>query len=303
MAISTRAMSIGGSVLVALLLILGAYVLSSPNLIQRVDAGSIEDALKAYATKDSDSDGLEDWREAVYGTDPNNPKSFNGEVTDGEAVEQGLVKPRFSSEEPQQSTPTDIPGINAKPDTVTSQFSRKLLEQYLLTRGSEKPSSDDIYKFVETAVKTLPDNWENKAYKSTDVKVSGSGKTAVEAYVKQLGAILTSYSVLGEADSAEYFYSLVAKEDKTSVLKLEAHAKQYKDIGKSMLSLSVPAEVAPAHLRLANAFSHMGYVVEGLSLYTKDPLLSMVSANQYLNIRREMALALKNMAEVLKQNI
>lgn len=303
MAISTRAMSIGGSVIVALLFILGAYVLSSPNLIHTADASSIEDALKAYATKDTDADGLEDWREAIYGTDPNNPKSFNGTLTDGEAVEQGLVKPRFTSEENKDSAPIDIPGINAKPDTLTSQFSRKLLEQYLLSRGSTKPSSDDIYQFVETAVKDLPDAWDSSAYRSTDVKVSGSGVAAVELYMKQLGAILASHSVLVEADSADYFYQLVAKGDNASVQKLQTHAKQYKDLGKSMMLLSVPAEIASAHLRLANAFSHMGYVVDGLSLYTKDPLLSIVSANQYLSVRRDMATAVKNMAEVLKQNI
>ena len=89
----------GGSVAIFLLLIVTAYGMSGPLPFHTSTAGaeSTHDLLVSYASKDTDNDGLPDWQESLYGTDPNNAHSVNATVTDGEAVTQGLVKARFAT--------------------------------------------------------------------------------------------------------------------------------------------------------------------------------------------------------------
>ena len=66
MAFSKKTISILSSIALSVLLIIGAYGLSSlSSLIGIADAGSTDALLKAYAEKDTDSDGLFDWQESL----------------------------------------------------------------------------------------------------------------------------------------------------------------------------------------------------------------------------------------------
>lgn len=302
MAISSRTVSIAGSCVLSLLLIIGAYVLSSPGGIPVADAGSTEQLLKEYAEKDTDADGLEDWKERIYGTDAKNPQSVQAGLNDGEAVAQGLVKPRFETEV-QGTDTTDIPGIDAGPETLTDQFSRELLEKYLLTRGAEAPSSEDIYTFVQGAVAKLPAPGSANTYKPTDVRIAGSGAAAVDTYALAVGKVFELYGVRTEKNTPEYYYDLVVEESPTAVQMLKTHAKAYGTIAQNLLLVPTPAETASAHLRLINALAYMSEVTTDLSVYSTDPLKALVAAEVYLGVEREFALSMQNLATVLKNNL
>lgn len=302
MAISSRSMSIAGSCVLSLLLIIGAYVLSSPGGTLVADAGSTEQLLKEYAEKDTDADGLEDWKERIYGTDPQNPQSVQAGIDDGEAVAQGLVKPRFETQTSTTQT-TDIPGIDAGPETLTDKFSRELLEKYLLSRGAEAPSSEDIYTFVQSAVAKLPEPGSSNTYGPTDVRIQGSGAEAVNTYALALGKVFELYGVSTEKNTPEYYYDLVVEESPTAMQMLKTHAKAYNSIAKNLLLVPTPAETASAHLRLVNALAYMSEVTTDLGVYTTDPLKALVAAEVYLDVQREFALSMQNMATVLKNNL
>src|SRR3990167_5251431 len=83
------------AILFSAVLIVGAFVLArgieSPSSAQASEETAL---LHAIATKDSDSDGLPDWEEALYGTDPHNQDSFHLGMSDGEAVAKGLIVPK-----------------------------------------------------------------------------------------------------------------------------------------------------------------------------------------------------------------
>ncbi|MGZ2907003.1 thrombospondin type 3 repeat-containing protein, partial [Pseudomonas aeruginosa] len=75
--------------------------------------------------KDSDNDGLPDWEEALYGTDPHNAHSISPTLTDGQAVAEGLIKPQMSiaSSSPQNILDS-IPGQLPADGSLTQQFSQ-----------------------------------------------------------------------------------------------------------------------------------------------------------------------------------
>ena len=71
---ATRTVPIIVASVVAAALIAVAFVASGPipflGSFKIADAATSAELLKAYATKDADQDGLPDWQEALYGTDP-----------------------------------------------------------------------------------------------------------------------------------------------------------------------------------------------------------------------------------------
>src|SRR5207244_2422620 len=70
---------------IALVLVAGAYILARGFEAPAAARASTETALlQAIATKDSDGDGLPDWEEALYGTDPHVVDTRNLGMTDGE---------------------------------------------------------------------------------------------------------------------------------------------------------------------------------------------------------------------------
>ncbi|MDP3402478.1 MAG: thrombospondin type 3 repeat-containing protein, partial [bacterium] len=132
MAHSTRTLRIAAASLLAVLMVGGTYLSTGPNpffgLTRIVGAQSSEELLREYAAKDSDSDGLPDWQEALYGTDPFNPESFRVGILDGEAVAQGLIEPRVTVRAEKEPTNLDsIPGTVAAPSSLTDRFSQTLL--------------------------------------------------------------------------------------------------------------------------------------------------------------------------------
>src|SRR3989344_2462375 len=83
------------AMLFATVLIGGAFFMGRGTKVSNVAEASGESSLlAAVATQDSDHDGLPDWEEALYGTDPKNADSKDLGMTDGEAVAQGLIVPR-----------------------------------------------------------------------------------------------------------------------------------------------------------------------------------------------------------------
>lgn len=281
MNLSFRTVSIAGSLVIAGLLILGAYVFSGPSALRPsiATADTTDEALKAFAAKDSDSDGLPDWEEALYGTNPKDAHSVDKTLTDSEAVTKGLVKPKFSGF-PAPDAPASG-GTNAPVDdgTITGQFMQKFFGQYLAAQatGSAAP---DISAYVDQAIADLVrQNELAPPYALKDL----TGTT--------LGALIP-YSAASEnafravtADFPEsdisYFYDGVTKEDATALRNVGTIGRAYLGAAKALSKFSVPNELLSSHLALINAMALIGKADTDMETLKKDPLRAMLGIGEY----------------------
>lgn len=301
MAISTRTISILGSLFLSLVLIVGAYVLSSPNGIRIVDAASSDEIFKSYTEKDTDGDGLKDWQEVVYGTDPENAQSVQAGMSDSEALENGLIKPRFESNTEEATLSNDVPGINALPNTLTDKFARSLLGNYLLERGGTPPSAEEMQAFVESAVKEVTEDTVSRAYNAQDVSIRGRGPEAKASYEEAVWRVFLNNPIDAKKDTLDHFSDMVTKDDTASAAEVKKHAQAYTSIGKGLIALTVPEEIASSHLRLANAFARMGSVVQDLASFPTDPIRSLIATKLYLPSQKELGLSMKEIAVIFNQ--
>lgn len=296
-----RTLFLFSSCLIAVLLIGTAYVSSGPSFLstKRVGAESTHDLLVSYASKDTDSDGLPDWQEALYGTDPSNPYSVNASVTDGEAVAQGLVAPKFRNA---TTTPVDasvIPGPDAGPQTLTDQFGKDLFGQYLKARGSGEPSSADVATFVEQGVAQLKKNQAvQNAFNQGQVKVSGTGPEALLVYAAAAEKIITKIDAGKSKDEIEYYSDAVYKNDPAALVAVQKYAKDYAVAGKALMDIAVPKELATSHLRLANSLMQVSESLGDMGALKTDPLRAMLGMASYKDSSAEGRGALSDIWQV-----
>jgi hypothetical protein len=289
MASFSRKSGIVGALIIAAVLIGGAFILSSnPSTFfhaQVADAESTQQLLQDYSQKDSDHDGLPDWEEALYGTDPYNAHSFSPTLTDGQAVAEGLIKPKFTTTAAESST-TDaaeqVPGIAAAPGSMTDQFAQNLFGQFISQSGGKDPSTSDIDSFAQQAMQQeVQNHTHTDSYTLSDVKTSGTGSDAMLAYEDSADGVLSSQNVSASEDELTYFSDDEEKNDPDALSKVAAIGNAYTAMAVGLIAIPSPVEAQYAHLEIANAMANLGEDITDMSMANTDPLRAYLGLQQY----------------------
>lgn len=288
MALSPRTASIAVALLLSGSFIALGYYLSSPLSPRFADASSTEELLKEYAEKDTDEDGLPDWQESLYGTDPANPSSTGSGLTDAEAVKSGAVKPRFASEtlpspEPVSADDFDTPAPAA--GSLTEEFSRTFMQRYL-ERGGGHPLEDaEEQQIVSTLIAEY-------AQKSSERFASGYGTLSVRAdagvtavsYAGALEAVLTENPApTPDGDSVSLLTAYIERNDSSARAKLAAYAATYAGIAKGFSGVAAPPALEGAHLELVRSFDMLAKATRVIAEeYETDPVSVFGAIEAYL---------------------
>jgi hypothetical protein len=245
-------------------------------------AESTHDLLVSYAAKDSDNDGLPDWEEALYGTDPNNPHSVNQTATDGEAVAQGLVAPKFANATTTTVSAKDVPGVDAKPQTITEEFSRTLFADYISKRGAKPPTPAEIEQFVVAAVGQLRAAHQvANAFNQGQVHVEGTGPDALRTYAVDAQTAFLAHPAPAGSDMLDDLVAGTQHSDAAALKRLGQDGVAYAAIARDLMKISVPKEAATAHLALANSLMLLSGTLTDLSVLESDPVRSMIGIENY----------------------
>lgn len=279
---STRTVPIVIASVIAVLLVGGAYALSGPLpfTTPKVDAQSSEELLKAYALKDSDSDGLKDWEEELYGTDPQNAHSHQADLTDGEVVAKGILTPKsVAPSEPD----LNFPGTPAAPSSLTERFSQKFVGQYLLTRGTNPPTDEEMLRFVTSAVNELAAQaTSTPTYTATDaIVISENTHETFTSYAINAEAAITSVAVKSGKTELAYLQEALENNDNSALEKLKEIADGYKAMAKALMNVPVPSSLLPEHVALANSFMYMSDATRDLTVFSDDPIRAFVGLGVY----------------------
>lgn len=279
--------------ILAVLLVGLAFWLSGPVSFhtQRATAENTEALLKAYAEKDSDADGLPDWKESLYATDPENPHSVGQALTDGEAVEQGLVKPRFTSQTPpEEIIQESLPGTAPASQSLTDQFARQFLQGYLESTGGQPMSASEQEAFVSFLIHDLAqENAKILVSDYTITSVSQSTNVEVLTYIDAVEKMLRAYSLPRDAaDTLSLLDAYIKAGDAEALPTLVMTARMYENLTVASLRLSVPPSLAPAHLAMVRSFDTLGRILRAVETYEEDPLPTLSALSLYAPASHEL---------------
>jgi hypothetical protein len=288
---------ISGAVVFSILLVTGSYLLTKGVISPAVAQASEETALlQAVATKDSDSDGLPDWQEALYGTDPHVADSFHLGMSDGEAVARGLIVPKADAEVGTSSSATDgsdivDPSLPPAPaeNTLTAQFAQLFFNNYLAARQnndgedlSESQLNDLANQTVASLTSTLkaaPD-FKTKA----DLTIIPATPDAMLTFGKAAEAVMTKNTNDATTTDLNYLKSGVTSGDTTAYDKIRSMAKSFSGSAAGLAALPVPENLADADLMLINALMRMSGIDTDFAKVESDPLVTILALQQYQSV-------------------
>ncbi len=273
-------------------IIVGAYLFGTGALKPHyADAISTTALLQSMATQDSDHDGLPNWEEALYGTNPYKADTFGLGMTDGEAVAKGLIVPKAftipnSVATTTVATTTTSFGPISTPGSLTNIFAKNLLANYLTQKAlnhGAKFSKQQLANIVQQAMNQISaSNIPETPYRTlAQIKVSGSGAVAMRAYVANVQKAFSKYTIPQDKGELVYLQEAEQGTGTTPLAHIRAVAGIYQDGASVLAQMVVPIEVRQAHFELVNAYARMANVLYGLAKLNTDPITAMLALSEY----------------------
>ncbi len=285
----------------ALLCLVGIYVRTQKNTIKpqkkavlSVVSEADRNKITAISDKDSDNDGLPDWGEVLWHSNPNNPDSDGDNIPDGLEVQNNtdptIPAPNDKITSNKFSTDTTLPE-ETKDLTATDRISRAFLGRYLeLQRQNGTVDSTQKNTLVDNLLLSndlTPINSYN--YSETDLKLDLSETpTSIRAYGNAFGTVIIKNSPSQYEDELFIFQKALASQSKTEIQKLDPIIARYRAIVKQALALAVPASAATQHRDFINTINTMANTISAMRNVFIDPVTAMVNLTPYVDAKTQL---------------
>lgn len=264
-----------GAFLVGFAMVAGAYTFSHfgeprvqlSNAVVAVD--EVAPGRVFIPTVDRDDNGLEDWQD------------------------QFIYSPAVNIDV--SSTAEYIP-----PDTLTGQLGVAIMEGVITAKGAKSFGSTNE-TVLNDAIKQLEKIATNDViYDVRDIVISeDTSDEAIRNYGNALADILITQSLPGLKNELLLLRDFLEKndpKDKADLVKLAGVYKNYRDM---TLTTPVPKPFVKEHLDLINVYNALYNDIDTMTKADTDPMLPYVRLKRYEDDVNGLALAIKNVYNVL----
>ncbi len=267
-------------------------------------ARSIDSLVTAATSVDTDSDGLKDWEEALWRTDPKKKDSDGDGTTDGEEIRlkrDPLKKgpaDALTAEQIAAGTLGSVENLSA-----TDKFARDFFAQYV----QAKQSGESVDAVTQSQIVSQVLSQSNltsaaRVYAEGDLTVHNDGSSAaLKSYGNAMGTVLKADPYEGgrerEIDIAN---RALATQNKSELAKLDPIIVVYTSMIKNMLTVSVPRDVVAYHLPLLNSLNGILESIRGMKKILDDPAAGLGSVVLYKKSIESFLIASTNVSAFYK---
>ncbi len=253
------------------------------------------------ADLDSDSDGLKDWEETLWGTDPKNPDTDEDGTEDGKEVAAGR-NPATKGDGSDDRLSTDLysgsniasTATSSEPTTATDRFSRDFFARYLSLKSSgQQLSVEEQTAIIDEMIASERRNLAVPALSLGDLTVSDS--TTLKAYGNALGAISKARSGGAGVNQLAIITEAISSNDETKLALLRPIQQNYLLIISDLRKTPAPRSIIDAHLTLVNALVLIENGMRAMTDVTIDPLTAIARTQFYFDGIASFEVALDNL--------
>ena len=293
-----------------LILAVGAFILYSymqnPD-VSYVSTSTNSDALVAATSSsidstnsqvDSDHDGLPDWEEALYGTDPHNPDTDGDGTSDGKEVAEGrnpLVK--GPNDYIAQKNNTATSSLKEKL-TPTDVFAQDFFSQYAkLNQSGVAVTSDNASQIASDYLKSAPlPTIDAKQYTTNDLSLTNSDMATMRNYQASYIGIFTKYWPTDKNNNEmSILQQAFANNNPGALAGLSGVIAIYQNALNASLSLSVPKLAAAGHLNVVNSLSIYIKTLKMIQVAFTDPITGYVALNAFPTNQANLVASMANL--------
>lgn len=224
---------------------------------------------------DADQDGLLDWEEELYGSDPNNPDTDDDGTNDGDEIDLKRDPTVPAPNDPLLTTKdlfnTDFGVSPYATGTLTNKLSVDLFSEYFNLRRNNELTEEKQEELVTNLAQDAVKNTDfGDFYVESDLKIVESTKDTVKKYGTEFATI--SFEYLLKMDS---YQNLPEKQYIGYV------AQAYKDMAEALSQIDVPGVANEAHLKIINQNYKAGAIISLMIEGEVDPVEITLIIAQY----------------------
>lgn len=280
----------------ALILTAFFFIKKPPSRTQIIDNTTQNNTNISISTKDSDEDGLKDWEEIIFRTNPYSPDTDGDKTPDGEEVKLGrdplksgpddIIMPEETKEARQESE-TDTEDNLTK--TLAKKFGEEFIAPYLSNPEGFKSSKflgQNLVNDLLTNQASLP----KETLSEKDIILSPNNTSlAIKSYGKNFDEIILEAFKNTSGKQELLIFAAAIKEDNFAILsELDPFILGYNILIKKFKILGVPSELKNLHLEYLNAALSQKNAVEKMRKAKEDIILALVGMNEYFNASEEL---------------
>jgi len=225
--------------------------------------------------KDTDGDGIPDWEESLWGTDPTKKETTPG-ILDSVAIQKMKLEKNTSGE-------LNLDNQNDQNLTQTDKFSRELFSTVATLNQTGAVDQNTIDKLSDSLNNQIQNSTPRKVYALSDLHVIAKQDLAtVKKYNTDIINIYKKYPIKGKAfDILKKFTGDGNNVDSSALTELDPIINQTNKILFAMTKTDVPEEFSTAHLNVVNGLERVVENLNDIKLYDTDPLVSLKGISQY----------------------
>ena len=261
----------------------------SPSLISREDLEKLN--------QDSDGDGLKDWEETIFQTDPKNPDTDRDGTKDGEEVQLGR--------DPQKPGPKDFlvtQTILEQPvehQNITREFGAKFLDKPVAQILLGETPTVDASAVESYAEKLLARSILTKAPQIKESALKIDSVDTAEGINNYLTSFASIFTELGRRGKNEIDITVTAfkNQEYEGLKELTSYIEAYQAAIDRMIRLSVPPLLKNLHLGTINYLYKFKLSVEIMQNAESDPIQAMLVINERIKLHEEFDIFFKKIKQ------
>jgi len=288
------------AVVIGALLIGSAFVFNTYQNSENTTAETLQvnQNLEKIVTQtvavDSDNDGLKDWEEVLFGTNPKNPDTNGDGILDGEENDNGTLK---TSDGIDRSKIEELP--------ATEKLAFKLFEGYIDLKQRRYLGTNIEGNFIAGLVESSLPTISYETYTESDISIDHQNtknlKTNAFEYRTELDLAWQPLFLVTE-DELITFTKIIDNGDLNGLAQLKFAKSKYEETIQNMLNVSVPSNALSIHLDILNAFSSFVGVLDTMIHVEEDPLVALIAIDGYTNSEKRIKGSIERLRTYLLAN-
>lgn len=278
--ISFLGTKIGLSLIASVVIVVCAFIVKDVEFFKGKTSTSAQlsterEATKHVFEKDTDSDGLKDWEEVLYGMDVSNPDTLGNGLGDAEEIKKMKL----------ENIEADMfDNATSSAPNATDRFSRELFTKYIEAKQAGNDITPELSEAIANEVLSKSYDVDIAAFDESRLTVvSSSDASFIRSYGNSLGTVVSTPLPEGTSNELLILEQITARESASDKNKadLDRLFGRYTKMRDDLVAMRVPAETKDAHVQLVQGIELMINVVTGIKNLGSDPISSLPKVSQY----------------------
>lgn len=252
-----------------------------------VEQKSVRDII----TTDTDGDGISDWEEYLWGTDPRKKDSDQDGILDG--IEVAALRANAAS--------STAPGAPADTETNTDRLAREFFATVAALQADGKlneATMGSLSEALASRLAALPAS--GKRYAASELSVIPHSPAAKSRFRQAFGALGRTYAGKGLGNELALLNEALGREDTALLGSIRSYRNEYEALARDLMALPAPEPATAAVVAAANGSLGMAEALRHFELAFEDAAVALSAFVRYVESSSSLEASLIKIGEYLR---